>query len=277
MLRRTAAATTLALVLSFAAAAAAEPGAAGPQQVTIPGDAGWKLAAFVAVPAAKAEGKRPAVILTHMLNQKKEDWLPLVPRLTAAGFVVVAYDLRGHGGSVDAAGKAGDWQQFKAADWEAAERDVLKVRDWLLAEKKELVDADRLALAGASIGANLSLRALATDGKLRGALLLSAGLDYKGVRTEAPAGKLAAGQKLALAATKEDFRGECAKAVEALAKAAGDKAFLRKVYDGAEHGTRMFGKVAGVEDELVKALEKIAEPAKAPEGKDVKDALDRVL
>jgi dienelactone hydrolase len=272
MLSRTAM-TALALMLAFAAAGA-EPGT---EQVTIPGDSGWKLAAFVALPAAKAAGKRPAVVLTHMLGQKKEDWLPLVPKLTAAGFVVVAYDMRGHGASVDGSGKTASWQQFKAADWEAAERDVLKVRDWLLTEKKDLVDADRIVLAGASIGANLSLRALAADSKLRGAVLLSAGLNYKGVQTEAPAGKLADGQKLALVATKEDSRGECARTVDVLAKAAGDKAFLKKVYDGDDHGTRMFGKVAGVEDEVVKALEKIAEPAKPPQGKDVKDALDRVL
>jgi pimeloyl-ACP methyl ester carboxylesterase len=262
-------------VLLLASARAGEP--EGVEQATIEGHGGWKLAALYAAPAGKAEGGRPAVVLTHMLNRSKEDWLPLVPKLTAAGFAVVVYDMRGHGKSVDASGKGAAWAQFQAADWEAAERDVLKVRDWLLAAKKDSIDAQRVALAGASIGANLSLRALAADPALRGAVLLSAGLDYKGVRTEAPAGKLAAGQKLAVLATKEDYGGECAKAAEALAKAAGDKAFLKQVYAGAEHGTAMFGKVAGVEDQVVKALEKIAEPAKAPEGKDVKDALDRVL
>lgn len=38
-----------------------------------------------------------------------------------------------------------------------------------------------MALVGASIGANYALRALAADEKLRGAVLLSPGLDYHGV------------------------------------------------------------------------------------------------
>ena len=47
--------------------------------VTITGEGGWKLAAFCAEPAGKSAKARPAVILTHMLGRKKEDWLKLVP------------------------------------------------------------------------------------------------------------------------------------------------------------------------------------------------------
>ncbi|MHC4914496.1 MAG: alpha/beta hydrolase family protein, partial [Planctomycetota bacterium] len=169
---------TVSVLLAPAARAAAPAGA---EKVTIPGEGGWKLDAFYVEPAAEGAGKAPAVILTHMLNRTKEDWTPLVGRLTAAGFAVVAYDVRGHGKSVDASGKPGSWKAFKAADWLAAEKDVGRVLDWLLEKKKDAVDPERVALCGGSIGANLSLRALVRFTGMRGAVLLSPGLDYKGV------------------------------------------------------------------------------------------------
>ncbi len=273
----------LVLAMLAAAARAGEPPKTTPGEikakvkfVTITGSGGWKLAAFCAEPAGKPAKARPAVILTHMLGRQKDDWLPLVPRLTDAGFVVVAYDMRGHGKSVGEDGKPKPWRKFLASDWAAAEKDVAAVRAWLLKEKGKEVDGKRIALTGASIGANLSLRALRADPSLRGAVLLSAGLVYKGVKTAEGAAKLAAGQKLAIFATAGDSRGYCAMTAGKLSKAAGrDKVVIEKVYKGSEHGTGMFGKVKGVETEIIKALKTITAPA--PAGDDVKSALDRIL
>jgi hypothetical protein len=94
---------------------------------------------------------------------------------------------------------------------------------------------------------------------MRGAVLLSPGLDYKGVKTAEAAGRLGAGRKVALFATADDYKGYCAKTVEELAKAAGESSILKKVYPGGEHGTKMFGAVTGVEAEIVKALQTLIE------------------
>ncbi len=268
-------------VLAPPIARAGAPAApAGAERVTIRGEGGWKLDAFYVPPPVKpaaGKDKAPAVILTHMLNRTKEDWTPLVGKLSAAGFAVVAYDMRGHGKSVDASGEPGSWKTFKAADWLAAEKDVGRVRDWLLAGKAAAVDPGRVALCGGSIGANLSLRALVRFPELRGAVLLSPGLDFKGVKTAEAAGKLPAGRKIALFAAAGDYKGYCAKTAEELAKAAGDSSIVKKVYPGSEHGTKMFGAVAGVEVEIVKALQTMTAPAATAPKNDVKGALDRVL
>jgi len=277
-----------ALILSTASGAlgverAKAPAEAGVklEPVMITGQDGWKLAAFYAAPAKSArKGKCPAVILTHMLNRTRQDWKPLVPKLVGAGFAVVAYDMRGHGKSTDSNGKASSWKRFGAADWLNAEKDIARVKAWLLKDKKADVDPRRIALAGGSIGANLSLRALTADPDLCGAVLLSAGLDYMKVTTRDAAGKLGRDQRVAIFATSKDYRGYCARTAAALAKAAGDqKLIVKKVYDGKDHGTAMFGQVKGVEKDILEALQKIVAPKKAKghRGKDVKDALDRVL
>jgi dienelactone hydrolase len=282
------------LLLSAAAAATAlaaeavnpPPPAAGVEKVTVDGHGGWKLDAFYAAPAAKAGGgKAPAVILTHMLGHAKEDWMPLVPRLTAAGCAVVAYDMRGHGRSVDAGGKSASWRDFEAADWEAAEKDIAAVRDWLLAEKGSLVDAKRIALVGASIGANLSLRALDADPALRGAVLLSPGLDYRGVRTAECVGGLAAGQKVLVCATQGDAAAsEAARVLGGAEVPAGTEVAVRTL-PGTEHGTVMFASGANVRTvigEITGALGRMTERPEAgtkdeqPKD-DVRDALDKVL
>jgi pimeloyl-ACP methyl ester carboxylesterase len=278
--------TIVAVVLAGAvwAARGAESGTGAPkfkpERVTVVGEGGLKLVGFyVAPPAKAAKGRCPAVVLTHMLGQKKEDWLPLLGPLHRAGFAVLAYDVRGHGKSVEA-GKTKSPGKMTAEDWKPAEKDLAKVVAWLLAGKKDVVDPKRVALCGGSIGANLSLKALAADTRLRGAVLLSAGLNYRGIRTAAAAGRLAEDQKLAIFATRKDSRGYCAKTAEDLAKAAGEKRLIvKKVYDGSEHGTRMFGKIKGVEAEVVKALSTMTAPVKkkVPKGDDVKKALDRIL
>ena len=45
------------------------------------------------------KGRRPAVILIHPYDQNLGIWIPFVPDLTDEGYHVLAYDIRGHGGS----------------------------------------------------------------------------------------------------------------------------------------------------------------------------------
>jgi dienelactone hydrolase len=250
----------LGLLVGSAGWAVEKPGAPKAEAVTIE-SGGWKLAAaYTPSQLSRGDAPSPAVILVHMLARNKETWDPLVPRLTGAGYAVLAFDLRGHGGSVRADGKQQTYQDFQPEDWAAAAGDVLAVRDWLVKNKAE-VDAARIAVVGASIGANYALLAAAGDEKLRGAVLLSPGLDYHGVKTEAAAGKLRPGQLAALfAAGGDQYSAETvAKLAQALPKGA---LAAEKVYAGAEHGTLMLGKAPGIEEEMLKALSAMLAPAR---------------
>src|SRR5262249_52207426 len=85
----------------------------------------------------------PGALLLHMLGSNKESWQPFAAQLQAAGYSVLAIDLRGHG------------ESGGAMDWTKALADV----DNVLGQLHTLpgVDPNRISVIGASIGANLAL------------------------------------------------------------------------------------------------------------------------
>ena len=125
-----------------------------------------------------------AVLLVHMLGRSKEDWIPLATRLRQAGYGVLAIDLREQG-------RTGAPELL--ADLRAG-------FDFLRAEKK--VDATRIGIVGASIGANAALNLAAQEPLVRLTALLSPGLNYRGVTTE-PALRDYGARPLFLAAAEE--------------------------------------------------------------------------
>ena len=78
-----------------------------------------------------------------MYGGQRADWLPLIPALTNAGYRVIAVDLRGHG------------ETGGSNDWQAAIGDVQTWLDWI--EAQPSMNPDKIAIVGASIGANLAL------------------------------------------------------------------------------------------------------------------------
>ncbi len=98
----------------------------------------------------------------------------------------LAIDLRGHGES-----SAGD----------PSDLDVQAALAWLAASG---FPATHIALMGASIGANLALRALAQNQDIHAAVLLSPGSDYHGVTTLDAATRIDPSQALFIAASSGD-------------------------------------------------------------------------
>ena len=119
---------------------------------------------------AHSDAPAPAVLLLHMLNGRAQDWLPLSDELAQAGIHALAIDLRGHG------------ESGGARDWTLAQRDVTKWWHWFAAHQE--VDANAMAVVGASIGANLALLGCAEWVDCRGAFALSPGADYRGLRPQ---------------------------------------------------------------------------------------------
>jgi pimeloyl-ACP methyl ester carboxylesterase len=122
--------------------------------------------------AATVEGdaKAPAALLLHQRFGSSFEWQEFAVPLAEAGYNVLAVDMRGHGLT------GGD------VDWKLAETDTSALVGWL--REQETVDPDRVALVGASIGANLALRECAQDDACHAVIALSPGLDYFGVDTK---------------------------------------------------------------------------------------------
>lgn len=169
------------------------------------------------------DGQGAAVLLLHMYRADRSTWMPLVEALTSSGIASLAIDMRGHG------------QTAGAENWVSARTDV----DAAIAFLRRLpgVDPEKIGIAGASIGANLSLVQAGQDPESVAAVaLLSPGLDYYRVRIDGLTGEIG-DVPLFLAAAEDD--GYSAETVRTIAaQSSGSPELL--VYDGDAHGTGLF-------------------------------------
>lgn len=175
----------------------------------------------------------PAVLLLPMLRHGKEDWIPLATRLHREGYGVLALDLRERGDT----------------DRERLLADVRAGFTFLREQKK--VDAARVGVVGASLGANAALNFAAREPLVRLVALLSPGLNYRGVTTE-PALRDYGARPLWLAGAEEDLSS--AGAVRRLGEAAQAEASV-KLYPGNAHGTDLLVSNAPVVEDLLAFLQ----------------------
>lgn len=132
-------------------------------------------------PTAKDSPQSPVAILIHMYSAKRASWGPLVGDLRKAGFAVLAYDIRGTGGSKKPA-RMKLKQGYKSKDPEhfnKAWKDVEGAKEWLGNQLE--CDITRIALVGASIGCSISLQYASRDQDVKAVVCLSPGTNYFGV------------------------------------------------------------------------------------------------
>jgi pimeloyl-ACP methyl ester carboxylesterase len=110
-------------------------------------------------------------VLVHMDGRSSADWSATAVRLAKSQMTAIAVDLRGHGRSREGNSVAGD------ADYPDMVHDLEAAVAWL---KKSGVT--EVSCVGASVGANLCLALAAKDPSIANLVLLSPGLNYKGVR-----------------------------------------------------------------------------------------------
>jgi pimeloyl-ACP methyl ester carboxylesterase len=228
----------------------------GGVDVTLTTADGVKLAAtHWAGPAANER----CVVLVHQYGSTREEWAPLIERLRKQ-YEILAFDLRGHGGSTR--GPAGElsWRRMHEKDWEAAVLDVAAAAGWLGERGFRPEDC---AYLGSSIGSSLVLLYVAERAPTAGIVMLSPGLAYRGL-VISDAAKRLTGPRMVVtseepgpAATADELERIWGDAVERLAVA------------GSAHGIAMVADqevmldaIAGFVD---RALTSSAErPASAP-------------
>lgn len=217
------------LIFSFIFAAGGG-GLAAAQQSAVKFDTsdGCRIEAFYSAPAKGAY----TFINVHGLGSDKNEWAAFQAALKNKGYGWLSLDLRGHGGSLACGGKKADYRAFTRADWANASRDIEAGAAWLKKKK-----AGKLIFCGASVGANLALKA-ASESAARPAavILLSPGLEYAGIRAEDYLPK--APRRLLLAAAEDD--GYAWQSAAALSLAAGRKGLSAAAIDGGRgHGADM--------------------------------------
>jgi pimeloyl-ACP methyl ester carboxylesterase len=197
--------------------------AATTQEVSFATADGVTIAATLSLPGRAG----PGIILIHALSRTREDWNAVASKLADAGFVVLAIDLRGHGASGPLPGEA-DLQQLTpmVADVKAARL--------FLASRRE-VAPNRVGIAGASIGANLAILIAANDPAVRSLVLLSPGIDYRGLRPEAALKKYGDRPAMLVASQEDNYSTNSARQL------AGSGPGIRdlRILNGAGHGTNI--------------------------------------
>ena len=179
------------------------------------------VADFYAAPEETTDA--PVIIALHMLNSKRSAYEPIIPGLHAAGYAILNVDLRGHG------------ESGGSRDWEAAIADIADWLDWLNTERQ--LYENGLAIMGASIGANVAIITCAESQICQGAIALSPGLDYRGVRPETALVDGLADRSALLVAAQQD--SSSATAIRQMFLNA-QGALTARLVRGRAHGTRLF-------------------------------------
>lgn len=189
---------------------------------------GLQLHARVEQPSDPKSG----VVLVHMLGRQASDLDFLAERLGKSGIVSIAPDLRGHGTSA----KAGE--ALTDDDYKAMVYDVRAAVGYL-----RDAGVEQISCVGGSIGANLCLNVAAEDKAMVNVVMLSPGLNYKGVTT--PQSLKEYGNRPLLIVASEDDVGS-ARAATLLHERALGQVHL-EMYTEAGHGTKMLNREAGLD------------------------------
>jgi pimeloyl-ACP methyl ester carboxylesterase len=122
-----------------------------------------------------------AGILVHMRPKTKESFDDFAKFLQKQGYALLAIDLRGHGESTESVKGKLDYNKFSEAEEKESINDLISASSFL---EKEGYQKDKQFLIGASIGANLSFQFLSENPQVKAIVLLSPGLNYRGVILE---------------------------------------------------------------------------------------------
>ena len=175
------------------------------------------------------------VLLLHMMPAVKESWQELAKACNEAGLSALAIDFRGHGESntkVD--GTKFNYKDFTDEQQQSKILDIRGAMDWL---RSHGADDEKIAVIGASIGANLALQYLAENHKVPTAVLMSPGLDFRGVKTDESVRKLGAEQSfMCIAALDDKYSYETCRDLDQLTQVRRENVQLAE----AGHGTHMF-------------------------------------
>lgn len=203
--------------------------------VTLSADDGTKVHGRTST----VQNAKRGVVFVHMLGRDGQDWQSLMERLRNAGVSAIAIDLRGHGQS----SKAGT--DLSEADFLAMGAEVRAGADWLRAQGVAAVSC-----VGASIGANLCTQFAAADPSVVNLILLSPGLNYKGIKSGNAL--IAYGDRPVMIVASEDDRFAF-RASGHLEEAAKGQVHFEALAE-AGHGTRMLSQSASLEGQITSWL-----------------------
>ncbi len=202
------------------------------------------------IPAMDTTISNPKVaLLIHMLNRDRSDWNNFASELSKHNYNVLAIDMRGHGGSLEKNGLKIGWRDFKINDFAGFISDIDAAKKYL--DNKYQGLEYKLAIIGASVGANAALNYSVAHQEVKCVVLLSPGANYHGISTENIMDKYG-DRPIFLAASGEDaYSMESVKSL--YDKATGKRE--KKEYYEAGHGTRILETGVNLKSDIISWLD----------------------
>ena len=180
------------------------------------------------------------ILLLHQLRKDRTTWNGLVQKLISSGFSCVTIDFRGHGKS-----EGGSWEDFTDEQFQGMIHDVEVAGEYI---RKKFPTAN-IALIGSSIGANLALNYVAST-NTSSVVLLSPGLDYKGIKIEEAANNYSKPIFLVASSDDENSSIEAMQRIASLVTTPGVGVKIVTYSDGG-HGVNMFSVHPDLLDQIV--------------------------
>ncbi len=195
-----------------------------------------------------------AVILLHMMNRDRASWKKFAGLLAYEGYGVLAIDMRGHGESVfqknNDTKRVLDYREFSDEEHQSSMLDIEASVGFVDGQKN--IPENRISLVGASIGANLALRFVGESKHVNRAVLLSPGLEYRGIRTPKLIKDLSEGKSIYMIAGSFDTYSS--QSVRELSKQESAASIKTEILPNpkAGHGTDMLEIEAGLSEKILK-------------------------
>ncbi len=206
-------------------------------------DVTLKTSDGVKIHAVYKPGKQGAsgVVLVHMLKRSGKDWRFFADKLNTSGMHTIAVDLRLHGGNISDGEKPDIPDEAYGKMRHDVEAAVQFLRDKGCTE---------ISIVGASIGANLALVVAADDPDISNVVLLSPGLDYKGVSLAEPIKSYGERPVLIVVSKEDQYAAKSSLLLDSEARGY----HVLEIYDGAGHGTKMLNREPALESLLISWL-----------------------
>ena len=172
----------------------------------------------------------PGLVLVHALGSTRQAWDRFAQKAQQVGYSVIAFDIRGHGQSITQNGSDIAYRTFRTKDWLGAINDIDAARTFLI---NSGADPKNTVIAGASIGANLALHYAVKFPDVPAIVMISPGLDYKGLTTRAKLVEFGERPVLLMTSTGDSYSAASCSTLKDIALGHCE---LRE-YAGTAHGT----------------------------------------
>lgn len=208
-------------------AACRAPAQVSQRAVSFEGVGGFPLHGTLYVPRGEHP---PGIILLHALGSDRSAWASFAKQAADRGYMALAFDMRGHGASAEYQGKRVTFREFGPGEWQAMAGDVGRAKEALL---EAGADPENVAVAGASLGANVALTYARDDPEIQAVVMVSPGADYHGFEILPIMQDFRRRPVLILAAEGDSYSADTGRRMKEAAEGFSEL----RLYAGSAHGT----------------------------------------